>query len=785
LDQTRSSPAAASRWRRLAPALVDLGGNVAACVLLVGLLAWIGVVGWIDAGLRREYQALRGARGGSAQEVMLIGVDDETLAHWGAPPWSWDRHLELLRAIYAGKPRVVAYLEPGSRLIPATAPPAALAASIDRGDLLIPSPTGVVGQPILGLDESSGLTTVVFATEAGPTMTARLVARAGWEVPPAPGGRVPVNFLGAERLPTVPAFRVAAGDIPASTFADKVVVIGLVAQPFASLVPTPIGPLAPAQVHAHALAGIADRVVWTTVPPWGRAVLVFLCSILVLVLVPRLSERGAALALVAGTLLLVALDYAGFASGTLLLGASAPALALFAAAAASGLRERRLLLRTLDEVRRSIKRGTWGGLGASRGVEEDEAFWLRVSELARLYLECRSSIVAELPDGAWHLDFRVITGATLEHVSERRRDIRRGPWRRAQLTLNPVWHDEFMSDQLGVQTLLCPLVAETRLVGFWILNFPKDSVLEVPHLRLVEGLARQIALSIVERRHKVTGPVRLEERLLAPGLLSERVGDLADAVRERGADKRKLMGLVESLPCGVLVATLWGEVRWLNDAMRRVAEKEGCADGLGGPLPELLQQITPLGRDEVHDVLRRLVREMPEIHLVGRPDPKTRRPRHELVLAWLPAPPVGEEGEAGEQLMALVALPTNLGASRFAGRPLPLEPDAVLGSSVQLPWPAVPPLRQTAEVEKVDGGETVPVPRTALRFEAEDLEGDNTEPEPAAADPARQTAPLGSRTARKPADPDALLAEVVDAIHESAAQRAEGHVRVGRRKPTE
>jgi CHASE2 domain-containing sensor protein len=777
LDQTRSSPAAATRFRRLVPLLLDLGLNLLACVLVVGVLGWIGVTGWIDAGLRREYQDLRGARGAGTQDVMLIGVDEETLAHWGAPPWGWDRQAELLAALAAGQPRVVAYLEPGSRLVPATPPTATVAAAIDRGDVLVPPPTGAVGQPILGLDDRAGLATVLYATEAGPTMTARITARAGWAIPHAPDGRVAVNFLGAERLPTVPAFRVAQGDIPATTFRDKVVVIGLVAQPFASLVATPIGPLAPAQVHAHALAGIADGAVWWVVPNALRGVLVVLVALAVLLLLPRLRGRLAALALVGVTLALVAIDYAGFASGSFLLGASAPTLALLGAAATAALRERRNLLRTLDEVRRSIKRGTWGGLGGLGGVEEDEGFWLRVSELARLYLECRSSIVAELPAGAWHLDFRVITGASLDHVAERRRDIRRGPWRRAQLTLNPVWHDEFMSDQLGVQTLLCPLVAQTRLVGFWILNFPKDSVLEVPHLRLVEGLARQIALSIVERRRKLTGPLPLEDRLFAPGLLSERVGDLADAVRERGTDKRKLIGLVESLPCGVLVATLWGEIRWMNDAMRRVAEKEGCGDALGDPLPALLGQLTPLGRDEVHDVLRRLVREMPEIHLVGRPDAQTRRPRHEYVLAWLPAPPPGEEGEAGEQLMALVALPTGLGASRLAGRPLPIEPDAVLGSSVQLPWPAVPPLRQTAEVEKIDA--TIRVPRTAL-FSDDDDEPADTRPDAAGV---RRTAPLGSRPPRRAADPDALLAEVVDAIHESAAQeRGPGHLRVPRRR---
>src|SRR5262249_52528782 len=133
-------------------------------------------------------------------------------------------------------------------------------------------------------------------------------------------------------------------------------------------------------------------------------------------------------------------------------------------------------------------------LGPDARSDSSTAFWVRVAELARLYLDCKSSIVAELPPERWHLSFRVLVGTSLEQINEKRRDVRRGAYHRAHLTLNAVWQDDFMSEKLGQKTLLVPLVVATRLVGFWILNFPIDAHLEPPQLKLIAILARQVAL---------------------------------------------------------------------------------------------------------------------------------------------------------------------------------------------------------------------------------------------------------------------------------------------------
>jgi hypothetical protein len=293
---------------------------------------------------------------------------------------------------------------------------------------------------------------------------------------------------------------------------------------------------------------------------------------------------------------------------------------------------------------------------------------LRVAELARLYTDCKSSIVAELPPERWHLSLRVIAGASLDQIQEKRRDVRRGPYRRAHLTLNPVWQDDFMSARRGEKTLLVPLVVSTRLLGFWILNFPVDAHLEPQQVKLVSALARQVSLA-VERRQALTtsDEPSLTERLLGDGRLGVELDAVGDDVKRLARDKRGLAGLVDTLPFGVLVATLWGEVRYVNAAMRRLAADEGVERLSTMSITEVIAALTPQSKDEIHDGLRRLVRELPELHLAGRPDPGGRRAKLQLVLSWLAREEQRADGEEAEQLLLLTAVPTRL-ASRAHAR---------------------------------------------------------------------------------------------------------------------
>jgi hypothetical protein len=643
-----------------------LAVRLAAVLLLVVILQLLGVWDVIDGQLERTYYGIRGTRT-SHQSVVLVAIDDETVSRWGPPPYSWDRLAPIHAAIVAGRPSVVAVVEPGLRLLGGDTPPPEVAGAVYARRLLVPAPAGGSSAPGLAAGRGGTVDAVLLRSRGGATLTAEILERSGLPVPAE--DRLPVNFVGTDGLPVVSAARVAAGAIPGGTFAGKIVLLGIHAELVGGQVMTPIGELSPAAIHAHALLGLTDGVAWRRTAGWARWLLLALLALAILLVVPQLDESRALAGSVAAAVLFLLADYLFFSRGVVRWGASAAVFTVVAAVIVAGFDERRRLRLALAEVGREVRlRSGLDSLGGESRAD-DQAFWLRVAELARLYLECRSSIVAELPQGRWHLSLRVITGATIEQIQEKRRDIRRGPYRRAHLTLNPVWQDDFMSAQRGEKTLLVPLVVSTRLFGFWILNFPVDAHLEPPQVKLVSALARQISLA-VEKRQRIGDPEgSLMRRLLGEGRLGVRLDAVSEDVKRLAGDKRTLASLVDGLPFGVVVGTLWGEVRYANAAMRKLTEHEGEGSRLHTQsVPEIVVALSGLPKEQVHDAMRRLLRELPELHIPGRTEAGGRRARLHLILTWLSRDDERQAADDGEQLLVLCALPARL-ASRTRARP--------------------------------------------------------------------------------------------------------------------
>src|SRR5262249_28448344 len=147
-------------------------------------------------------------------------------------------------------PSVTAFVEPGQRLARAEPPPAPIAEAMAAGRLLAPTPVGTSLQPAA---------TDVEALPVAATLTAEILARSGLHATRDP---LPIDYLGGDGLPGVSAARAAAGDLPAATFAGKVVLVGVTARGATAPLPPPVGPLAPAEIAAQALLGLTDGVAW-------------------------------------------------------------------------------------------------------------------------------------------------------------------------------------------------------------------------------------------------------------------------------------------------------------------------------------------------------------------------------------------------------------------------------------------------------------------------------------------------------------------------------------------
>jgi len=586
---------------RLRPAAVVTAIVVAA----VSMLASLGVDDAIDARARRTFYALRGTRAHS-ESVLFVAIDGEV------------EYEPLIGTILAGAPRLVAVLDPDAEV----------PASLRTKDARLVVPDGLAPAQV-ALDGDA-----VEAVELGsdaPTITGEILRRLGR---PA-RGRLEVDFLGPpDALPTLPARLVARGEVPATTFRDRVVVIGRHGDATRA-VPTPVGAMSPAEVHAHALAALLDGATWRRPPGWLAGLLVLLSAIGAIAGVRWLRSpllAAAALALVAAAL--VGAAYLLFVRA-ILLGVGAPLAALALGGFGGLLLERRDAHRELSRLRRTLTRR----LGAGRAPDLDSPHERFVASLRALF-GVRGAIWAELPSGAWQLDFNGWWDVRAEQVIERRRDVRRDPWRTPYGSHLPSWTTRtFLDVQLGQKTLLVPLSAGGHLHGFWILHLAQETRLGIAAMQLLTAMTHQLAID----RERQLAPVAARAALGGP--LVDAVHEVHDASLRLGAIHERHRAVLEHLPVGVLVASLWGNVEYGNAAMRRFL----AAAALRAPeevgLTVLLQRLTGITGIGVRHVLRQLAGGGAAARLEARVAEVGGPRRYELVLERVRFPEPGEDAD--------------------------------------------------------------------------------------------------------------------------------------------
>ncbi len=199
-----------------------------------------------DRSLHAHYAGVFAAES-RTQAVVLVAVDAPTLDAWGPPPWTSERITALGRVLTAARPRMIIWPEGhvGHDFVSAT--------EDHRGNGGTGSTPG--SDPLIG-SSLAGWTNGGFEATALQAL--------GF---PERDSRLPEHYVSV--LPMVSAHRVAAGEIPSSTFRDRVIIVGR-SDREAATVATPLGPMSPAQAGAHALLGALDGVPWIDPPSWMR-----------------------------------------------------------------------------------------------------------------------------------------------------------------------------------------------------------------------------------------------------------------------------------------------------------------------------------------------------------------------------------------------------------------------------------------------------------------------------------------------------------------------------------
>lgn len=564
------------------------------------LLSAIGIGPAVDRVVQRSYYDLRGAR--DTAPLLFVAIDEHTVDVWGPPPWPWARYQELIAPMRAGGARMIALVEPGPRIVADSPIPDDLTAGVAGGWLLIPTASFAYQQPALALSSTGVVDAIDLGDPADPSITRDLVERLGAK---PPGRTLPVNFIGnPDRLPTVPAHHVARGELPPSTFYNRVIVIGLRGERFSTQLPTPVGPMSPAELHAHAVhAQIADAHLVTVA--WWIQLLLFGAVTAVGVLVLRRTRSAWVLVgiTVASAVLLYTVGFLvfRFANGRLEIGGST--LGLFFGGLAGLILDRRDVLRGIDDLRRQFKRRLQQGTGAIKATEEE--IHDRFAEMLRSLLPATSCVWAEMPADGWHVELKRWYEGSADDVLEQRRDVRRDPWRLAYGSHKPEWANRpFMKESLGQKSLMVPIAAFGRLLGFWVVNMPSLRNVTDVQLRMLEQFAHDVAIALSQQQ--------LEWKAIQARATRGTSGALVEALQDARHDAATLAhaqdrtrAALEFLPIGVLSATSWGMIEHTNATMRNMLASAGIASperqGTVALLAELSGTSAAGAREMLHD----------------------------------------------------------------------------------------------------------------------------------------------------------------------------------------
>ncbi|MBP9088808.1 MAG: CHASE2 domain-containing protein [Kofleriaceae bacterium] len=570
------------------------------------LMLGLGVPPALNTIIEHGFYQQRGARPIDARTV-LVRIDDETVAQWGPPPWTWAQLQSLVTPILGDRPSHVALLDSGPLILPSSVAPAAVTAAQNSGVLVLPHQSEWQRQS--SVSRVAGRVTADFFDAQGlATPFALLLTNVSNAPAPRP---LIVNFTTPEALPTLSALHVVRREVPTGLFANKLVLIGLTGHYAPSSVETPVGNLAPAAVLAHGISAAAAQHAWHVVPRWQQWAAVGLLMLLMLRLLARLRSSWW-IALSAGGVLGLVLvaGYLLFRSA-ILIDSGVLLCATLSATLAGLLLERNEMGRTIDATRPAFA-------NTVPRSEDPQALIARFHQSAARFLRADTSLWADLPLGGWHLEIRNATGAHANTIVENRRDIRRSPWSEAYLAMQPKWSNrEFFQDVEPGQTLLVPVASHGRLIGIFV--FVVTAELREGALAIMEDMAASLGIQLAAAAR----PLPATSHATA---LLDQLQDASRAAAALRTQHAETIDIVHDIPVGIVVATTWGQIRSYNPAILVFAKQCGMTLTPGHTFEELVTALTAKSPDQVHDLLR-------DVAVDGAPQHLTTPSRAQITLA--------------------------------------------------------------------------------------------------------------------------------------------------------
>ncbi len=515
-----------SRWRGLA---------LVTCILAVtAAFDWLGLAQTVDRELRGSYLAW-GAVARPDGRVVVVQVEPGDLDRPGLG--------RLLSRLQRARPASVVLVDMDRVFGEPSKDEANVSAVVDTTHL-------VSDEIIESVD-----------TAANPALHQLLEP---WFAP----GESTVTMRFARAVPVLDGGEVAAGEIPSTAWGGAYVLLGPTSARHARMFVTAAGPLSGTELVAQTLmATVADHRLLVLPRALVHCVGLLLAG-LALWIARRRSVWWAVGAFLGAAVAAVALDYSLYAFANAVLGVSVLVVANLGVALAAlyGALQRQASAVEAARARLQEKGVANTDVMGAPSLEDAEGRnkWQRFADRAHSMLGPEyAGILAELPEGGWHIGFRAFVGLEPAAFRERRRDIRRPPYRAAYLTLKPASPERQVFEDNDA--VVVPVAHARTLLGIWLVQLPPGVSLDATLRDSCEEIAAAIGREVFQER------LRLNRARVAAGATLE-TRDVLDAIEAsaglREADLQDRAAALEHLPHAVLVASPLGEIRAINACMR-------------------------------------------------------------------------------------------------------------------------------------------------------------------------------------------------------------------------
>ncbi len=334
-------------------------------VLMTAGMAWLNGLGRLDQTLYDRF--MQASPYPARSDIIIVAIDDYSLAELGKWPWPRRRHAELIRQLTAARPAAIgldvlfsesenlpsdglqngdaelaaALAESQRVVLPLVSESAGKGLAPARPLPLFANAAAQLGHIHLELDKD-GVARSVFLREGMNdewwphfSLALRTIGKSETSLNPAlPGARAPASALTNQATPgvwqrdyhmhipyygssghftSVPYVAVLRGEVPAEFFRNKYVLVGPTAVGMADSFTTPVsaneGAISGIEINANILASLLDGRAIATVAPWQT---VLFCLIPVLLAVLTYLIFSPRIALIVTALLIIFLLAASY-----------------------------------------------------------------------------------------------------------------------------------------------------------------------------------------------------------------------------------------------------------------------------------------------------------------------------------------------------------------------------------------------------------------------------------------------------------------------------------------